>query len=349
MNNDLQKFKSGFDTKFKQYLKLKSAHSSNLLNNSSLHSFVDQGIKIAIHSGKRVRPYLCRLMYESLNIKNNSAQIFPVLLGLELIHTFALIHDDIIDQSSLRHGIQTVHNFAKFKIEKFPNSKIVTHVANSQAILVGDLFLCWAYEAFQKYEKIIPQVTILMNELIAGQMLDVNFTVSKPANIGEIENRIKLKTSNYTFVHPLVIGARLGGGKKADMIFAKNFGLALGMGYQIQDDLLDIIGDSKKISKPLMGDIEENNQTHLTYFVFKHGTKKQKQFLKSILGNAVSATQRTEVVKLFVESGAVEYIQNLITKYFDNAEKILEKYSKNLTSDIDYWELLISTLRNRTY
>ncbi len=345
MTRDIDQFKRVFDKNLNRFLKSKLAHSQRVLDNPFLFNLVSQGAKIALSGGKRIRPYVCYLMYRTAGGKQMDT-IMPLLLGLELVHAFVLIHDDIIDGAGSRHGVTTVHEQAKKLLKVQMRIGDINHLAQSQALLVGDLIASWSAELFMKVPNAGEQFGLLMDELIAGEMLDVDLATRLNVTVKQIEKSITLKTSRYTFVHPMLFGRRATAKNIQLDKFSEQFGLALGVAFQIQDDLLDLVGQSKKLHKPVLGDLRERRPTIFTQYILDNGTAAQRRELLSMFGKSLTQLDQARVVALFQSSGSLQYGKELITKKFAQAEKLLSEVAMSKSSKLQ-WEQLLKLLSNR--
>jgi len=215
--------------------------------------------------GKRLRPYLGQLAYATAS-GNETFQ--PRLVGLELFHLFCLVQDDVMDRSPLRHGVETIEPWLLKRYAATDHKGDREHDAASQAILVGDLLFSWAVEALALPLELQREFTDMSQEVILGQMLDVQLAGQPSVSPEEIERKTYLKTARYSFIQPLRIGFRLGGGSGAHLAFAEEFGRLLGLAFQIQDDLLDLAGDSAATGKPVGSD---RTPTFFTYHTVEEG------------------------------------------------------------------------------
>jgi geranylgeranyl diphosphate synthase, type I len=271
---DLIIFKKRFDILLGNYLDEKIENISKFTKDTSIHSYLIYLKKISLSGGKRVRPYLAYLMYETL-CKRKNEDILKLLVFLEIFHIFCLIHDDIMDKSDLRHGVKTVHNYVSQLLEKEKRIGEPDHAGNSQAILLGDILLTWSQEIINSNntfpQQIIDNVNSLfykmVDEVSIGQMIDVDIATRKTVSKELIDEKTRLKTAGYSFTSPLLIGAALSG-KDDDEIktFCIKFGLAMGIAFQTQDDLLDITSSDKNLGKTTSLDKSQNQHTYFTYF-----------------------------------------------------------------------------------
>jgi len=242
---DLTEFKNIFDPILKQYLDRKIETFSKNVTDPFLLDLVSYPQKLIESGGKRIRPFIAYLMYKASGGKETKKAL-ELFVALELFHNFALIHDDIMDRDSVRHGVPTIHEYVKEKLKKEGRSGDLNHIANSQAILLGDLILTWAFSVFDEVEfdeeklknaKIF--IDKMTDDVILGQIIDMDIPSRNNAPKELIDKKDRLKTASYTFIRPLQIGASLVGIDENTEKFCEDLGLNLGLAFQLQDDLLD--------------------------------------------------------------------------------------------------------------
>lgn len=284
---DLRLFKKKFDVYLEQYLDKKIKNISKFTKDSSILVYINYLKKISLSGGKRIRPYLAFLMYQALGKENPPAggeeKVLKFLVSLEIFHMFCLIHDDIMDKSSLRHGIPTAHTYISNILKKEKRIGDLNHIGNSQAILLGDILLTWSQEIINSNrnfsEDLINKVKIyfyeMVDEVSIGQMIDVDIATRIKASKELIDEKTKLKTAGYSFTKPLLFGAALSGNTNEDIeVFCKEFGLKIGIAFQTQDDLFDIISSNSELGKTTSLDKSQNQHTYFTYFPsLEHGKK----------------------------------------------------------------------------
>jgi len=199
--------------------------------------------------GKRIRPLLSLMAYGMY--KNDPESILSQASAIEIFHNFTLMHDDIMDNAPLRRGKMTVH-------EKW-NSNV--------AILSGDVMLVRAYDYLLPTEPaLLPKVIRLFNETAAGvcegQQMDMNFETRDEVHENEYLTMIRLKTA-VLLGYALQMGVVLAGASDEDAQKIYDFGVNVGVGFQLKDDLLDVYADQTKFGKQVGGDIISNKKTYL--------------------------------------------------------------------------------------
>jgi len=322
---NLSEFKVTFDWLLNDYVQQKINDAKNLLAHDKLNKIIDYIQTFMFSWWKRIRPYVLYLTYKWLGWKNEEA-ILRFWIIFELLHSMALIHDDIIDQSEKRHNVATMHYYThKLLWEKD------MHIARSQALLVGDLLLSWVYELRYKNhdfdEKLLyaarQNVHHMIEEVILGQMIDVHMMVWELADEKLIDKKNQYKTASYTFTRPMLTWAVLVGSNEIVLDLVKRLWDCIGMAFQVRDDLKDILWT--ETDKRVFSDIQEWQQTYFTNYVFKSWSEKDKKLLKNSLGKKLTDTQIKKLQKMFYDSGAIDFVKSLIKKYAEQAQHILDK------------------------
>ena len=197
--------------------------------------------------GKRVRPQLAMIGSQLFGGKDE--EVLPAALALEVFHNFTLLHDDVMDKAEVRRGRPTVH------IQWNENT----------AILSGDQMMIEAYTLLSQVpERALARVLQLFNkmatEICEGQQYDVDFEQKNDVTIEEYLMMIRLKTS-VLLANALQIGAYISGANEEEQQAVYQFGINIGLAFQIQDDILDVWGDPKTFGKAVGGDIACNKKT----------------------------------------------------------------------------------------
>lgn len=263
--------------------------------------------------GKRMRPVLTLMSAEVFDADYKLA--LPAALAVEVFHNFSLVHDDIMDAAPLRRGNETVH-------EKWDTNT---------AILSGDAMLILAYQFFEKYEtevfrdlaKLFSKTAI---EVCEGQQWDVDFETRNDVTIAEYLKMIEYKTA-VLVAAAMKMGAIVAETSKhnADLIY--DFGLNLGLAFQLQDDYLDCFGNPETFGKQVGGDIIENKKTYLYLKAMEFSSDQQKdQLLQLFSIHPEDNAEKIELVKqIFNQTGASEATQQAIQDYTMKAFVTLQK------------------------
>lgn len=265
--------------------------------------------------GKRIRPVLMLLSYNLF--KENPETILMPACALETYHNYTLLHDDLMDNADLRRGHETVHK--KWN-------------ANT-AILSGDSMLVLAYQRMQqcssdKMAEVLALFTETALEIGEGQEYDMAFEHRDDVSEEEYIEMIRLKTS-VLLACALKIGAILAGASKEDADNLYRFGEQIGLAFQLQDDFLDVYGDTRVFGKAIGGDITSNKKTFMLINALNHANDEQRRQLESWIG--ATEFDRDEkvaaVTRLYNEIGIDRMAQDKIAYYFEQSRKYLQAVS----------------------
>jgi geranylgeranyl diphosphate synthase type II len=277
-----------------------------------IHYILDLG-------GKRIRPVLTLMSAEVFDADYKKA--LPAALAVEVFHNFSLVHDDIMDDAPLRRGEQTVHE--KWNI--------------NTGILSGDAMLILAYQYFEKYQpKIFRKLAKLFSktalEVCEGQQWDVDFEVRNDVTIPEYLKMIEYKTA-VLVAAAMKMGAIIAKASKENANLIYDFGLNLGLAFQLQDDYLDAFGDPETFGKQVGGDIIENKKTYLYLKAVAFSEKEQQQQLMHLFSvQPEDSSDKINAVKeIFNSSGASKATQNAIQDFTFKAFQTLDKM--NISAD----------------
>lgn len=277
--------------------------------------------------GKRLRGALVVLGYQIAGGKNLSL-IYETSLFIELFHTAMLVHDDFMDKDSIRRGLTSLH--ARYKAK---------HYGLSMAVCGGDwgLYLAWERLLKAKFpaDVLLKVARIFTNQvvhLIQGQVLDISNTNPDGVDKEMILKIYKYKTAGYSGVMPLLIGARLAG-LESDRIDngLRSYGEALGMCFQLKDDLLGVFGQTEAIGKPVGSDLREGKVTLLVWYVKHYGKRSQWLMLKRFLGKKnLNQGEISQARRIFKQTGALDYIDNLFSYWIKKGEKAIPGITHNI-------------------
>lgn len=275
----------------------------------NLYEPIDYILKLG---GKRIRPVLTLMACDIFS--GNFKKALPAALAVEVFHNFTLVHDDIMDAAPLRRGKATVH-------EQWDTNT---------GILSGDAMLILAYQYFENYEPIVfKKLAKLFSktalEVCDGQQLDVDFETRNDVTIPEYINMIRLKTS-VLVAAALQMGAIVAETSEANAQLMYDFGLNLGLAFQLQDDYLDTFGDPETFGKQIAGDIIENKKTFLFLKCMAIANEKDQQklaffFKQKLEDNSIKIAEVTRIFELY-EIPAL--VKEQINDYTEKAFKTLE-------------------------
>jgi geranylgeranyl diphosphate synthase type II len=259
--------------------------------------------------GKRIRPVLCLLGNELFSDLHPDA--FLAAKAVELFHNFSLVHDDMMDEASLRRGQPTVH----------------TKYDANTALLVGDIMVIRAYEYLQPIQsnhlsKILGLFNQTAREVCEGQQLDMDYAKKATVTIDEYIHMITLKTS-VLLAASLEMGAIIGGAGENNCKHLYEFGKKLGIAFQIQDDYLDAFGDASLFGKEAGGDIKQNKKTFLLIRALETANPAQLKTLNALLASD-PADKVDQVLDIFRACKVDAWAEDLKQKYMQEALEHLE-------------------------
>jgi geranylgeranyl diphosphate synthase type II len=278
-------------------------------------SLYEPGSYILNSGGKRLRPLLVLLSAKAVGGKFKDA--YNAAAAVEMLHNFTLVHDDIMDNADKRRGRLTLH-------KKYDHNT---------AILAGDSLLSIAYEFLLKdcngnAKEVISSFTHGLIEVCEGQSLDTDFELRKNVFLSEYIVMIKKKTAAMAEMC-CRIGALLGGGTETQVNALGNYGLNLGIAFQIQDDLLDIIADEKEFGKTIGGDLVEGKKT----FLFLEALEKskgedRKKLLKVIEKKGIRRNQVSGYKMIYEKLGVLDDARRKIKGYTQKALRSINSLSE---------------------
>lgn len=262
--------------------------------------------------GKRIRPTLMLLSYNLY--KDDPESILSSACALETYHNYTLLHDDLMDNAPLRRGHQTVH------VKWNPNV----------AILSGDSMLVLSYQRMlqcrpDKLKPVIDLFTETALEIGEGQQYDMEFETRTDVTEEEYIEMIRLKTS-VLLACATKIGAILADAPDEDADNLYKFGEQMGLAFQLQDDYLDVYGDSKVFGKAIGGDIMSNKKTYMLINAFNLANDKQREELTHWITaeNPDPKEKIAAVTKLYNEIGIDKLAEKKINFYFEESRKYLK-------------------------
>jgi geranylgeranyl diphosphate synthase type II len=258
--------------------------------------------------GKRIRPMLLLMACDLFGGDLNEA-LHPAF-AMEVFHNFTLVHDDVMDNADIRRGVPTVHK--KYGL--------------NEAILAGDVMLSYGYKYLLNISdahladalRLFTKTSI---EIFEGQQLDLDFEKRLDVTVDEYLKMIEFKTS-VLLAASLQIGAVVAGASQDDQQKLYEFGLNLGLSFQIKDDWLDTFGEGEKVGKKIGGDIIQNKKTFLLITALNDSSEEQRKQLLALFQEKDEAKKVAGVMTLF----------NTLTISAKTENKINELYEKSLNS-----------------
>lgn len=295
-------------------------HYSDLIaKNIQKHKFIEEPTElyepinyIISNGGKRLRPILTLMATKAFGGDIDKA-IKPAL-SIEFFHNFTLIHDDIMDDAPLRRGKETVH----------------TLYGINTGILSGDALMIKSYQFFEDLEhnlfkKCIQKFSETGIKICEGQQQDINFEKMENISYEDYLKMITYKTAVLSAT-ALEIGAFIANASEKDSSAIYQFGINLGIAFQMIDDYLDVFGNQTDFGKRIAGDIYENKKTILYLFALKNANEEQKKELLKWYATREESTKKINtVISLFKETNADKEVLNLVENYHHLALKNLDQ------------------------
>ncbi len=290
--------------------------------------------------GKRLRPVFTLVAAGICGEEPERA--IPAALSVELIHNFTLVHDDIMDQADARRGIASVH-----KKWDMPT-----------AILSGDMLYVEAFKQLLRYGEddatdkqrlsLLFQTLLTAIQLVCeGQALDISFEKKKRVSTDQYLQMIEGKTSALISCS-LVLGGIVAGADNDETDLLQQLGTAIGLAFQVQDDLLDVVADPEKFGKVRGGDIREGKKTFPLLIALERCNEMERKELHRLMDNdRMSESDVKKVIQLFNETDAIKYTSEKVHSYYNQSFDLLNQFvdsefKRDLTD-------LINFLKNRDF
>ncbi|MFT3971886.1 MAG: polyprenyl synthetase family protein [Micropruina sp.] len=285
--------------------------------------------------GKRLRPAFCWWGYQTVRETTEPDALIRAAASLDLLHVSALVHDDVMDASDVRRGVPAAHR----QFEAWHSGHGLTGSSEAfgraGAILLGDLLLVWSMELFtasglpaDALGRALPLLDAVRTEVTCGQFLDV---LAQAEPIGSIDlmdvvpRVVEFKTSRYTVIRPLQIGAALAGGSADALAALEAYGSPLGRAFQFRDDVLGVFGEPDVTGKPAGDDLREGKRTVLVAHALQLASETAKERLGGLLGSPeLDAADVATAQEIIVSSGALAVTERRIADDLDRALAALD-------------------------
>lgn len=291
-------------------LKVKREYINKALKDYVPITFPEELYKAARHlidsGGKRLRPGLLLLAAEAVKPDIDLTDILPAAVAIELVHNFTLIHDDIMDEDVTRHGIETVH----------------VKWGTSQALIAGDTLYAKAFETLSytktDSEKLVKCLRLLSKtnvDICSGQWLDIRFENDKRISEQEYIEMVENKTA-VIYAAAAAIGGILAGANDEETKALWDFGIAMGIGFQIRDDVLDIITPFEILGKDRGSDLVEGKMTLIIIHALRHGVKLD-------IKPDITDEGIREAIQVLQNSGSISYAMMRATELVNSGKSKL--------------------------
>jgi len=318
---------------FDEVLDIVNANITKIEYTNKPQSLFDPITYILSLGGKRVRPALALMSYNLY--KDDVTRVIPIALAIEIFHNFTLLHDDLMDNADMRRGKPTVH--IKWN--------------NNVAVLSGDAMLIEAYKEIAKTDTehlslVMDLFSVTATEICCGQQYDMEFEQRMDVTIPEYLEMIRLKTA-VLLACSLKEGAIVAGATAEDAANLYDFGINVGLGFQLKDDLLDVYGDSSSFGKRIGGDILCNKKTYLLINALADSRTKDELTAWMNKVNVEEGEKIDAVTKIYDKLDLKKKSEDLINDYYIKAVACLDKVNVAEGKKDELYKLAIN-LMSRT-
>jgi geranylgeranyl diphosphate synthase type I len=316
-------FRDQLDRALSQWLDAKREEAIALGSPETLE-LIDGVGQLATQGGKRLRPALVYYTYRACGGAADE-EVLPLALSTELLHTYLLIHDDIMDHAEFRRGLPAAHVRFSDAHRAHGFHGDADDFGRSAAILLGDLAQSWAVELAARVStgrgiagghgggELARCFSAMCQEVIGGQYLELIVAQRRAATEEELLRVLRLKSGRYTAERPIQLGALLAGAPPEVLAELSRYGAAVGEAFQLQDDLLGMFGDPDTVGKPVDADLKEGKFTFLIHHALAKATPEQRRALDAALGDPEATPEQTAAARrVLAETGAREAVAAMI-------------------------------------
>ena len=309
-----------------EFLAARARPAGRRLRPSSLKP-IDEIRRLVLSGGKRLRPAFCHWGYVGAGGAANDQIDIDAGAAFELMHAFALFHDDVMDDADSRRNQPTTHVVAAAEHAEKGWAGESRRYGEGVAILVGDLAFVYADQLLEEATPAAARVwNELRIELNIGQYLDILGGVSRTRDIVASERICRYKSGKYTIERPLHLGAVLAAPERADELLPhlSNYGLPLGDAFQMRDDVMGAFGDEAVTGKPVGGDLIEGKPTPLLARATRRASPQQLTVLDLVGDPHMSAETVAAIQQVIVDTGALDELEAHIATLTESAVTSLE-------------------------
>ncbi len=284
----------------------------------------DAASHLIVSGGKRLRPYMVMKSCEMLGGKPRNA--ISAASAIEMVHNFTLVHDDIMDNDEMRHGVTTVHKKFGMPI----------------AILAGDVLFSKSYQVVSSTTlpsnsviKLVSRLAKSCVDVCEGQLLDIR--MAKSEKIPSQSQYIKMieKKTAALFEVSCVMGAICANAKQKDVSNLSRFGKSLGIAFQITDDLIGVLGNPTVTKKPVGNDLREGKKSLPILLAINRAKGKNKEIILKAFGNSFATQEDIEKALKIIRSLRIEKtVRRQAQSYAQKAKKSLQSYSGSAKKDL---------------
>ena len=313
-------YSMGFDARIENLRNRVDSEIRRLFRDRRTASLYEPMVHLLESGGKRIRPLLLILSCQAVG--GEAEDCIHAAVAAEIFHTFTLVHDDIMDHDGIRRGRPTVH-------EKWDEAT---------AILAGDGLVTLAYQTLLNlvHPRLVEVLQTFTNGLLVlceGQAMDKAFETQEIIALQDYEEMIEKKTARLMEV-VCEAGAILGDGCDAEQDNLRCFGFALGKGFQVQDDILDILLEENVTGKPVGSDIVERKKTFLTIHFMNHASNAEiKRYQTYLEKKSLTREDILDIRELFQQAGTFKGGRQAVDKHIGDALACLDELSSSQATE----------------
>ena len=340
-------YKKKVEDELKKFFENKKKNVENPL----LRNAVETIEEYTLRGGKRIRAILMILGYKMFG--GEGEEIVRAASSLELIQSYLLIHDDIMDESELRRGKKTVHKiYEELHLYRgFGGNP--RRFGENMGIIAGDLANSYAFEILTESNfpdnlkvEAIKYLNMVIEYTGYGQIIDVYSPLLDSFGEEDILLLHKYKTARYTIEGPLIMGSILANSYTPEI---SDFAIPIGIAFQLKDDILGLFGSEEKIGKPVTSDLAEGKKTLLILKAIELGTEEEKRIIMEALGNPAVTMEQLEKVRNIVRRRSLKYSQDMAEKLVREGKEALRKMNVKNEDMKNLLEWLADYMINRSY
>jgi geranylgeranyl diphosphate synthase, type I len=294
-------------------------------------AMVDALSRLAEGGGKRLRPALVYYSYRACGGASDEA-VLPLSLATELLHTYLLVHDDIMDHAEVRRGRPAAHAAFRDRHRAQGWRGDADDYGRSVAILVGDLANSYAFELFSRVRGADEErraaiercFTTMCQEVVNGQYLELLMPFLERPREEDLLRVLQLKSGRYSVERPIQLGALLAGAPETTLAPLSRYGASIGEAFQLQDDLLGLFGDAETVGKPVGSDLVEGKFTFVIFHTLALAAPGERRIVEAALGNPLVTLDEVERVRQVIrQSGALTRVREMIEERLAAARRAL--------------------------
>jgi len=303
-----------------------AAEAGSAAEATASRELADAVAALACQGGKRLRPALVHFTYRACGGRSEAA-VLPLALSTELLHTYLLIHDDIMDHAEVRRGQPAAHVRFRDAHRARGWRGDARDFGASVGILLGDLAHTWAVELFasalveigdrRRAEEMSRVFSAMCQEVIGGQYMELLVALrggtADQAGAEELLAVLRLKSGRYTCERPIQLGAILAGASPERRAALSRYGGAIGEAFQLQDDLLGMFGDAETVGKPVGADLTEGKFTFLIHHALAVAPPEERRAIERALGRPdLGPSEVACVQRILATTGARDRVAEMI-------------------------------------